>query len=46
MALFIDIEKAYDSVWRDGMMLKLKETGITGKYGHGLKTFLQGGQLQ
>ena len=30
-ALFIDIEKAYDSVWCDGLMLKLKEMGITGK---------------
>ena len=30
-ALFIDIEKAYDSVWRDGLMMKFKEMGITGK---------------
>ena len=30
-ALFIDIEKANDSIWRDGLMLKLKEMEITGK---------------
>ena len=41
-ALFIDIEKAYDSVWRDGLMLKLKEMGITGKIWTWIKHFLTG----
>ena len=28
---FIDLKKAFDTVWRDGMFLKLKMYGITGK---------------
>ena len=39
-ALFIDIEKAYDSVWRDGLMVKLKEIRITGRIWHWIKDFL------
>ncbi|MEW8545279.1 MAG: reverse transcriptase domain-containing protein, partial [Candidatus Thiodiazotropha sp.] len=39
-ALFIDIEKAYDSVWRDGLMVKLKEMGITGRIWHWIRNFL------
>ena len=30
-ALFIDIEKAYDSVWHDGLLYKLSEMGIRGR---------------
>ena len=41
-ALFIDIEKTYDSVWRDGLMMKLKEMGITGKIWTWIKDFLTG----
>ena len=39
-ALFIDIEKAYDSIWRDGLMVKLKEMGITGRIWQWIKDFL------
>lgn len=39
-ALFIDIEKAYDSVWRDGLMMKLKEMGITGRIWQWIRDFL------
>ena len=39
-ALFIDIEKAYDSVWRDGLMRKLKEKGITGRIWCWIRDFL------
>ena len=39
-ALFIDIEKAYDSVWRDGLMVKLKEKGITGRIWYWIRDFL------
>lgn len=27
-ALFIDLEKAYDSVWREGLMFKLRKLGL------------------
>ncbi|MCG8113581.1 MAG: reverse transcriptase domain-containing protein, partial [Candidatus Thiodiazotropha taylori] len=39
-ALFIDIEKAYDSVWRDGLMMKLKDMGITGRMWYWIRDFL------
>lgn len=29
---FVDFRKAYDSVWRDGLFLKLRRLGIGGKY--------------
>ncbi len=29
---FVDFAKAYDSVWRDGLFLKLLRSGINGKY--------------
>ncbi len=28
---FIDFRKAYDTVWRDGLLYKLGSTGISGK---------------
>ncbi len=31
LAVFIDFEKAYDSVWREGLMVKLHEKGIRGR---------------
>ena len=39
-ALFIDIQKAYDSVWRDDLMVKLKEKGITGRIWYWIRGFL------
>ena len=30
-AFFLDLQKAYDSVWRNGLWLKLWEFGIRGK---------------
>ena len=32
-AFFLDVNKAYDTVWRDGLWLKLWEMGVRGKYG-------------
>ena len=39
-ALFIDVEKAYDSVWRDGLMYKLHRLGIRGRVWRWIKNFL------
>ena len=39
-ALFIDIEKAYDSVWREGLMYKLHGLGIRGRIWSWIKSFL------
>ena len=40
-ALFIDIEKAYDSVWRDGLMRKLWDMGVTGRMWSWIRNFLK-----
>jgi hypothetical protein len=37
----IDLEKAYDSVWRKGLMLKLHEQGVRGKAWRWIGDFLQ-----
>lgn len=39
MAVFFDIEKAYDMVWKEGAMTKL-EIGITGRTYNWVKSFL------
>ena len=39
-ALFIDIEKAYDSVWCEGLLFKLKEMGIRGRVWAWIRDFL------
>ncbi len=31
VAIFIDLEKAYDSVWRDGLLVKLHNNWIRGR---------------
>ena len=29
---FFDIEKAYDSMWREGLLIKLNKMGIRGRF--------------
>ena len=36
-AFFLDVQKAYDIVWRDGLWLKLWDMGVKGKMWHVIK---------
>ena len=39
-ATFIDMEKAFDSVWRDGLLVKLYERGVNGTLWEWIANFL------
>ena len=39
-AVFFDIEAAYDTTWRFGILMKLHKYGIRGRMGHFLSSFL------
>lgn len=40
-AVFIDLEKAYDSVWREGLLVKLARKGFVNAFGVGFKVLSQ-----
>ncbi len=40
MAVFFDVEKAYDMVWKEALMIKLDMIGITGRIYNWIKDFL------
>ena len=40
LAAFIDMEKAFDSVWRDGLLVKMHKLGIRGKIWSWISDFL------
>ena len=46
LAVFLDIEKAYDMVWRDGLLFKLTSLGIDGQMFNWIKSFLTGRSFQ
>ena len=45
LAVFFDIEKAYDMVWREGLLIKLRQMGIKGRMFQWVKDFLSGRRI-
>ena len=45
-ALFIDLEKAFDSIWIDGLMSKLVKAGVNGKMYDLLDSFVRTRQVR
>ena len=39
--VFLDISKAFDKVWHEGLIFKLKQNGISGKLLNSIKDFLK-----
>ena len=39
-SIFLDISKAFDKVWHEGLIFKLKQNGIFGELAHILSDFL------
>lgn len=46
VAVFFDIEKAYDMMWKDGVLIKLNKMGIGGRVFNWIKDFLAGRKIQ
>lgn len=46
LGVFLDIEKAFDMVWRKGLMLKLKRFGINGRMYNWIDAFLSERTMQ
>lgn len=40
LAVFIDIEKAYDMLWREGLLITLHDAGVRGRIFNWIKDFL------
>jgi hypothetical protein len=40
LAWLVDLEKAYDSIWREGLMVKLYNMGIKGKIWRWINNFV------
>lgn len=46
VAVFFDIEKAYDMMWREGLLIRMCKLGIKGRIYRWIKDFLQGRLIQ
>ena len=46
LCLFVDFEKAFDSVWKKGLLTKLNKLGINGNIFHLINSFLFGRTVQ
>ena len=44
--VFIDLEKAFDLVWRDGVLFKLRQLGLSGKVYNFVRNFLSDRSIQ
>uniref|UniRef100_A0A8C6LHB5 Reverse transcriptase domain-containing protein n=1 Tax=Nothobranchius furzeri TaxID=105023 RepID=A0A8C6LHB5_NOTFU len=44
--VFFDIEKAYDTMWREGLLNKIRKMGINGQMFEWIKNFLMGRLIQ
>lgn len=40
VGIFFDIEKAYDMIWKEGLLIKLEQIGIVGRMFNWIKDFL------
>ncbi|PJE77995.1 hypothetical protein CI610_03074 [invertebrate metagenome] len=46
LAVFLDLEKAYDLIWHDGLLVSLKNHGITGNIFKFVSSFLKNRKIQ
>lgn len=46
VSVFLDIERAYDSLWKDGLLIKLYDAGIRGRMFNWIKDFLKERTIQ
>ena len=46
LAVFLDMEKAFDMVWRKGLMIKLKKLGLNGNLFRWMDAFLSDRTIQ
>ena len=46
MLSFLDVQKAYDTVWHDGLRLKLWDMGVKGRMWHVIKKCIRHLEVQ
>ncbi|KAG5852664.1 hypothetical protein ANANG_G00064980 [Anguilla anguilla] len=46
VSVFLDIEKAYDSLWKEGLMIKIYDLGVRGRTFNWIKDFLMKRTIQ
>ena len=46
VSVFFDIEKAYDSLWKEGLMIKMFDLGVTGRIFNWIRDFLMNRTIQ
>ena len=46
VGVFLDIEKAYDSLWKDGLLIKIYDLGVRGRMFNWIQDFLKDRTIQ
>ena len=46
VAVFFDVEKAYDLMWREGLLIKLRRLGVSGLLFGWVRDFLTGRKME